>query len=181
MKRFIRSRSGEMPAYAHKQSSSWLIVLIFVVLVAACGSSEIGSYFDTTDPIFDRHSRTMADAEAAMFEQTAGTGGAAFAFGEDAGIASALLPIFRDAAVAIERDIAEWDAVEVPSIAGEHHTLIREAMSLRLGAMRDGSTALELIANGQAVEATFVEAEAAMSQANARLATALEKGDKIKN
>ena len=91
------------------------------------------------------------------------------------------MPIFRDAAVAIERDLAEWDGVEVPTNAGEYHTLIREAMSLRLGAMRGGSTALELIANGQAVEATFVEAEAAMSQANARLATALEKGDKIKN
>ena len=181
MKRFNRAPRGDMTADSLKQSSCRLIVLIFVALIAACGNSEIGSYFDTTDPIFDRHSRTMADAEAAMFEQTAGTGGAAFAFGEDAGIASALLPIFRDAAVAIERDIAEWDAVEVPTNAGEYHALVREAMSLRFGAMRDGTVALELIANGQAVEAPFVEAEAAMSQANARLATALEKGDKIRN
>jgi hypothetical protein len=181
MIRLTRSRSGEKRADSLKKSSFRLTVLIFVVLIAACGSSEIGSYFDTTDPIFDRHSRTMADAEAAMFEQTAGTGGAAFAFGQDTDTASALRPIFRDAAVAIERDIAEWDAVEVPTNAGEYHSLVREAMSLRLGAMRDGAIALELIANGQAVEDPLVEAEAAMSQANARLATALEKGDNIRN
>lgn len=181
MIRLIWARSGEMPADIFKQSALRLIVLSFVVLIAACGSSETGSYFDTTDPIFDRHSRTMADAEAAMFEQTAGSAGTVFAFGEDAGTASALLPIFRDAAFAIERDLAQWNGVEVPVIAGEYHSLIREAMSLRLGAMRDGAMALELIANGHAVEGPFVEAEAAMSQANARLATALEKGERIRS
>jgi len=103
MKRLIWSRSGEKRADSLKQSPIQLIVLI-----VACGSYEIGSYFDATDPILNRHSRTMADAEAAMFEQTSGTGGAVFAFGEDAGTASALLPIFRDAAVAIELDFAEW-------------------------------------------------------------------------
>ena len=180
MKRLIRPRSRQLPAYAPKKSSCRLIVLIFVVLIATCGSSETGNYFDTTDPIFDRHSRIMADAEAAMFEQTAGTGGAVFAFGEDAGTASALLPIFRDAAFAIEQDLSDWDGVEVPMIVGEYHSLVREAMSLRLGAMRDGAIAVELIANGQVVEAPFFEAEAAMSQANARLATALEKGERIR-
>jgi hypothetical protein len=181
MKRLIWSRSGEKRADSLKQSPIQLIVLIVIVLIVACGSYEIGSYFGTTDPILNRHSRTMADAEAAMFEQTSGTGGAVFAFGEDAGTASALLPIFRDAAVAIELDFAEWDGVEVPMNAGEYHSLVLEAMSLRLGAMRDGVIALELIANGQPVNDPFVEAEAAMSQANARLATALEKGDWIRN
>ena len=152
-----------MTADVLRQSSCRLIVLIFVMLIAACGSSEIGTYFDTTDPIFDRHSWTMADAEAAMFEQVSGSEGAIFTFGEDAGNASALLPIFRASAVAIERDLAERDDVDVPMIAGEYHALLREAMSLRLGAMRDGAIALELIANGQAVVDPFVEAEAAMS------------------
>jgi hypothetical protein len=170
-----------MTADIRKQSSCRLIVQIFVVLIAACASSETGTYFDTTDPIFDRHSRIMADAEAAMFEQTSGTGGAVFAFGEDEATASALLPIFRDAVSAIERDLAEWDGVEGPMNAGEYHSLVREAMSLRLGAMRDGAIALELIANGQAVADPFVEAEKAISQANARLATALEKGDRIRS
>jgi hypothetical protein len=66
-------------------------------------------------------------------------------------------------------------------IAGEYHSLIREAMSLRLGAMRDGAIALELIANGQAVKDPFIEAEAAMSQANIRLGTALEKAERIRS
>ena len=107
-----------MTADIRKQSSCRLIAQIFVVLIAACASSETGTYFDTTDPVFDRHSRIMADAEAAMFEQTSGTGGAVFAFGEDEATANALLPIFRDAVSAIERDLAEWDGVEVPMNAG---------------------------------------------------------------
>jgi hypothetical protein len=151
MKRLIRPRGRGLTAEILRQSSCRLIVLIFVVLIAACGSSVDEAYFDTTDPIFARHSRTMADAEAAMFEQTSGTTGAVFAFGEDASTASTLIPIFRDAASAIERELAKWYVVEVPMIAGEYHSLIREAMSLRLGAMRDGAIALELIANGQAV------------------------------
>ncbi len=164
-----------------------ITALIAVTVIGACGGSAAGDYFYASDPILDRHSRTMTDAEAAMFEMTSADDGAVFTLGGDISTAVTLLPIFRDTAAAIEQDIAEWGGLDITGIheaAKEYHSLIREAMSLRLDAMRDGGNALEKIVAGQKFEEAndmLMDAESAMSEANVRLQTALDRIDLVEN
>ncbi|MDP6822698.1 MAG: hypothetical protein QF554_05340 [Dehalococcoidia bacterium] len=191
MNRFVainRSKGDGVTAGMFTMSSARIITaFVAVTVIGACGGSAAGSYFDTAGPILDSHSRTMTDAEAAMFDATSTGNGAVFAFGGDISTAVTLLPIFRDTAAAIEGDIAEWDRLDVAGIseaATEHHSLIREAMSLRLDAMRDGGNALEEIAGGQIsdeVRTMLVDAETAMSEANLRIKTALDRVDLVED
>ncbi len=150
------------------------------MVAAACGSSPTGTYFGAVEPIFDRHSRTMADAEAAMFEETSKNAREGFVIGEDTGVAARLLPIFRATAVAVENDISEWDGIVVPVVTGDYHALVREAMSLRLDAMYTGVTALESVVAGDGVGDPLMEAESAMAEANVNIQKALDESDRIR-
>ncbi len=128
--------------------------LIAVSVIAACGKSANGDYFDASDPIFERHSTTMANAESAMFlvaSASTPTESGAFDFSPDVSTATGFLSIFRETAEAIEQDIAEWDRLAsagVPEDSAEYHALIREVMTLRLGAMTEGTAALNGIVSG---------------------------------
>lgn len=150
------------------------------IVAAACGSSPTGTYFIAVEPIVDRHSRTMADAEAKMFEVTSLSVRDVFVFGEDAGVAARLLPIFRDTAVAVDNDISDWDAIDAPVVTGDYHALVREAMSLRLDAMRVSVTALEAVVAGNNADGSLSDAESLMTEANITLQKAREESDRIR-
>ncbi|MCH8235929.1 MAG: hypothetical protein IIC29_07375 [Chloroflexi bacterium] len=150
------------------------------MVAAACGSSPTGTYFGATDPIFDRHSRTMADAEASMFEATSANDAGLFTFGGDTVIAARLLPIFRDTAWVVEKDISEWDAIDVPVVTSDYHSLVREAMYLRLDAMQKGVIALEALTTGNGAGEPLADAESAMAKANVILQKALDESDRIR-
>lgn len=150
------------------------------MVAAACGSSPTGTYFGAVEPIFDRHSRTMADAETAMFEATSKSARDVFVFGEDAGTVARLQSIFRATAVAVENDISEWDAVTVPLVTSDYHALVREAMSLRLDAMRTSIAAIEAVVAGNTVDDPLADAESAMAEANVTLQKALDESERIR-
>lgn len=150
------------------------------MVAAACGSSPTGTYFGAADPIFQRHSQTMVNAETKMSEATSTDDQDVFVLGARSGNAFRLLPIFRDTALAIESDIADWDAIDVPIVTSDYHSLIREVMSQRLAAMRVGITALQDIAAGNSADDPLTQAESAMDEANEILRMAVDEAKRIK-
>lgn len=165
-----------------KRSISWKAAALgALVLGVSCGGSEIDDYFSASDPVFDRHSTTMAAAESSMFEisRTSDTGG--LSFGADAETANRLLPIFSATADAVEQDIARWDEIVFPESVGEYHSLSRLVMSLRLQAMLLGEDVLGDIASGQIVQDPFLGPEDAMADANAVLVRALDEAATLRD
>ncbi|MDA1256366.1 MAG: hypothetical protein O3C10_00760 [Chloroflexi bacterium] len=122
----------------------------------------------------------MVNAETKMSEATSTDDQDVFVLGARSGNAFRLLPIFRDTALAIESDIADWDAIDVPIVTSDYHSLIREVMSQRLAAMRVGITALQDIAAGNSADDPLTQAESAMDEANEILRMAVDEAKRIK-
>jgi len=160
------------------------VMLVVVIVIAACGKSATRGYFDAADPIFERHSTTMANAESAMFlVASASTSNSrepgTFDLSPDVSTATEFSTIFRETAAAIEQDIADWDrlsSADIPEETAEYHALIREVMSLRLDAMTGGRDVLDEMTSGGG-NGDLSGAENAMLEANDVLKSALFEAD----
>jgi hypothetical protein len=157
------------------------VMLVVVIVIAACGKSATQDYFDAADPIFEQHStRNMAKAESAMFlVASMSAKPTIFDLSPDVSTATEFSTIFRETALAIQKDIADWDRLSnagIPEETAEYHALIREVMSLRLGAMTGGSDVLDEITSGGG-NGELSDAENAMLEANDVLKSALSEAD----